>query len=108
MGTNALPPNLQSTLETLFELFAAYVAASTTREREELHTQIIELFSGLGVASNYPPVRQAVEIFESLSREPVARVRRPPTLPLQARNFVDTRLRSYERSQGLILSRGAR
>lgn len=42
MGTNALPPNLQSALQTLFELFAAYVAASTTREREELHAEIIE------------------------------------------------------------------
>src|SRR5436190_22559503 len=108
MGTNALPPGIQSVLETLFELFSAYVAASTTRESRELHSQIIELFSRLGVASNEPLVQRAAEIFERIRQEPVVSVPELPTLPLRARNFVTARLRNLERSHDLILSTGAR
>lgn len=67
-----------------------------------------KLFSKLGVVSGYPVIRQAAEIFERISKEPVVRVRQPPTLGSEARNFVNVTLRRYERSQGLVLSNGAR
>lgn len=51
MNTSPLPPDLQLALERLFELFALYVAAGNARERRELHAQILDLFSRLGVVS---------------------------------------------------------
>jgi hypothetical protein len=108
MGTNALPPDLQSTLEALFELFAAYVAAATVSERDSLHAQILDLFSRLGVAARSPLVRQAEEMFERIRREPLVRIPPIPTMAGRARDFANARLRNYERSQGLTLSTGAR
>jgi hypothetical protein len=108
MGTNALPPDLQSVLETLFALFAAYVAAATVSERDSLHAQILDLFSRLGVAPRSPLVRQAAEIFERIRQEPLVKIRPNPTLAGEARDFTNARLRNYERRQGLTLSTGAR
>ena len=108
MGINPLPPDLQSALETLVDLFAQYVAARTVKERRDLHGQILDLFSRLGVASKSPLVRQATERFERISREPLVKTPPVPTIVSEARDFANARLRSYERSQGLTLSAGAR
>ena len=108
MGTNALPPDLTSLLETLFGLFAAYVAAATVTERDSLHAQILDLFSRLGVAPRSPLVQQAAEIFERIRQEPLVKIPPIPSLPGEARDFTNARIRTYERAQGLTLSTGAR
>jgi hypothetical protein len=108
MGTNALPPDLQSALERLFALFAAYLAASTNRERRTLQAQIIQLFSTLGAVSDYPVIKQAAATFGRMRQEPATRVARPLTPPVRAQQFVNERLKTLERRYGLVLSNGAR
>jgi hypothetical protein len=108
MGTNSLPPDLQSTLETLFELFSAYVSSESSRERREIHSQILELFSRLGVVSSNPIVKRAAEMFEDIRKDRVLRPPRLETLALTARNSVNYRLRQLERQRNLVLSSGAK
>src|SRR5882724_8569597 len=97
MSTPPLPPNLQASLAQLFELFSVYIAAENVSERSKIHSQILELFSRLGVGSDSITVRQAAEIFESIKREPATQRTREATLVNEARDFVSTRLRALER-----------
>src|SRR5215472_10076816 len=99
MENNSLPPELQETLERLFELFSEYTIANTQRERDELRAQIVALFSKLGVVSTNPLVKRAADLFESIRRVPAPS--RVPKLVLEARNFLKSRLRVYEHSEGL-------
>lgn len=70
LGPSPLPPDLQLALERLFRLFSDYVAADNARQRRSVHNQIHDLFSQLGVISDSPLVRQAVEMFDQIRREP--------------------------------------
>ena len=109
MGTNSLPPDLQHSLELLFEMFSSYVAARTDRERAALHASIVDLFARLGVASEYPLVRQAAKMFERIEGEPLQRRKPEATLANNARDIVASRIRIFERTQGRpTLSTGAR
>jgi hypothetical protein len=109
MSTTPLPPNLQVALERLFELFSAYIASTNARERAEIHAQILDLFSRLGVVSDSIVVRQAVELFERIKQEPVIPRLREATLANEARDFVTARLREFERrANAPSLSTGAR
>lgn len=109
MGTSPLPPDLQRSLELLFELFSSYVAARTERDRSALHARIVDLFARLGVASEYPAVRQAAEMFERIQLEPAKRRHREVSLATNARDIVASRIRFFERTTGRPrLSPGAR
>lgn len=109
MGTSPIPPDLQRSLELLFEMFSNYVAARSERERSALHASIVDLFAHLGVVSEYPLVRQAAEMFERIQREPAQRKQREATLANSARDIVSARIRLFERTQGRpSLSAGAR
>jgi hypothetical protein len=109
MSTTPLPPNLQIALERLFELFSAYVAAGNNRERAGIHAQILDLFSRLGVVSDSVLVRQAAEMFERIKQEPGIRKLREATLANEARDFVASRVRAFERTANApSLSTGAR
>jgi hypothetical protein len=109
MGTTPLPPDLQRSLELLFEMFSSYVAARTEREQAALHASIVDLFARLGVASDYPVVRQAAEMFERIQHEPAQRREREATLANRARDIVALQIRLFERTKGRpTLSAGAR
>jgi hypothetical protein len=109
MSTNPLPPDLQLALERLFELFSGYVAAGNAKERRELHAQILDLFSRLGVVSDSALVRRAAEIFDRIKQERAPSQLREATLANQARDFVSSQLRLFERLPNApALSTGAR
>jgi hypothetical protein len=98
MSTTPIPANVQAALFTLFELFTSFVAARTKDERAVLQERILALFSTLGVASDYPEVRRAVETFERLRGETSISTARLPTLKENARDIVNARLRLFERT----------
>jgi hypothetical protein len=109
MSATPLPPNLQAALERLFEMFSAYVAARNVRERTQIHAQILDLFSRLGVVSDSALVRQAAEMFEIIQQERVVPKSREATLANEARDFVASRIRAFERTPNApSLSAGAR
>jgi hypothetical protein len=109
MSTSPLPPDLQLALETLFELFSAYVSAGDVHERSQIHSQILDLFSRLGVAAESPLVRQAADLFDRIKQDTHAPEPREATLPNLARRIVAMRLREFERSPNAIrLTTGAR
>ena len=99
---------MQQAVERLFGLFSAYVAAATARERRQIHAQILDLFSELGVVSDSSIVRSAVEMFDSIKREATVPRVREATLANNARNLVDARVRAFERTAETKLSTGAR
>ena len=108
MSSTPLSPELQQTLQELFELFSSYVEAPSMIERERLHAQILDLFSRLGVIGSNPLVRQAAEMFERIRVE-----RRVPSSSQaasvnRARRLVDTRIRQFERETKITLTSGAR
>jgi hypothetical protein len=108
MGSTPLPPDLQTVLEQLFELFSQYTATSDRTEQAELRTQILSLFARLGVATKEPLVQNAIAIFERISGSHVAKRIVRETLPIRARDFVTNEIRGFERQSGLKLSGGAR
>jgi hypothetical protein len=111
MGGNALPPDVQLTLEQLFRLFSEYISATGESERRNLQAQILALFSRLGVASDAPAVRDAAEFFQAIQRLPqrTLPVRREETLATAARELVTSRIRIFEKARSNpALSAGAR
>ena len=109
MSTTPLPPDMQQAVERLFEMFSAYVAARTAREKRIMHRQILELFSRLGVVSDSALVRRAADMFERIKREPTPPRVHEVTLSKRAGEFVASRLRIFERTPGSPeLSQGAR
>jgi hypothetical protein len=108
MGTRALPPDLQSLLDTLFQLVAEYMASRSSRQRERLREQILQLFSQLGVETNYPELRRIAEIVDQIHKERPETMPWDPTPGVEARKFINAKLRNYERNQPIVLTGGAK
>ena len=104
-----LPPDMQRELANLFDMFSAYVAARTSREKQDLHNQILTIFSRLGVVSDSLLFRQAAETFERISRVQKTSKLPESTLAAEARVLVNARIRLFENTpNNPSLSNGAR
>src|SRR4051794_11350073 len=103
MSSTPLPPDLQGDLEELFEMFARFVAATSANERALLYTQMLEIFSRFGIASEHPLVLRAAEVLEKIRPDQPAKRSGEAMLAREATFLVNQEIRRFEKSAGGVV-----